>query len=55
MKLDLLCLFYMLDVAFLFLRIGMQCLRITLFVGKQADVEGTTLIGALSTRISPFV
>lgn len=40
-----LCLFYMLDVAFLFLRIGMQCLRVTV-VGKQADVEGTTLIGS---------
>ena len=30
-------------VSFLLLRIGMQCLRVTV-VGKQADVEGTTCL-----------
>ena len=44
----------MLDVAFLFLRIGMQCLRVTV-VGKQADVEGTTLIGSTLYADFPFV
>ena len=44
----------MLDVAFLFLRIGMQCLRVTV-VGKQADVEGTTLIGSTLYGALPFV
>ena len=44
----------MLGVAFLFLRIGMQCLWVTV-VGKQADVEGTTLIGNTLYADFPFV